>query len=205
MEEQNHNPTQNSNNSNINKPTSSSFSFFKHKQHATKLTATPTNQPPAKSTKTKKKKLNKWFNFKSWIDADGLRTSYSSLENIVIGCKRILLGQNSLTSGANAAPAYPSFDAMMQTIGTSAEEIARYQTWFKRSSWFYLVMSLLTGLYVIYLWRQAGWILGLLSTSFTLFLATMACRERKHYYQLANRLISCSMKDWLAALLRGQG
>lgn len=161
------------------------------------------NKQGTDKTGVRTHKLNKWFDARSWIDADSIQHSCSTLGSMFKTLKAVLLGESSV-HGENGNN-FGSFAQMMQELNLDNQAIEQRVRWSLISSWSYLLMTCLTLAYVIYLWISGGWLLGLLSISFVLFLGAMTCRERVRYYQLKNRIISCTASDWWHEFRKGRG
>lgn len=97
-----------------------------------------------------------------------------------------------------------TFDEAVNRYHLSEEELQRRQQNFLLLSIIYLIFAITVLIYVIYLVFYGTFLGCLMGLSVFVLALAFAFREHFHYFQMKERRLGCTLKDWVAYILRGK-
>lgn len=131
-------------------------------------------------------------NFPAWM---GWKQLSQTGKDISSNAKELLTPQK--------ATRQETFDAAVRRLGLSEQDIQQRMKAFKKMALLYSVIALGLAGYCIYLVIFAHVAAAFLTLILVTLALTLAFREHFWYFQMKNRRLGCTIKDWLNSLWRG--
>ena len=134
------------------------------------------------------------FNVKSWLDVDRIRAGF-----------RFISEQGRQYFIPNSKKQVESFDAAMTRLGLSEEDIVVRQRGLLRLSIMMVFAAIAVFLYLLYNLAHRYYVAVALSTIVMLLALTLAFRYHFWYFQMKQRRLGCSLREWFGQGLMGVG
>lgn len=144
-----------------------------------------------------KKGLISNFNFKRWIGMDMLKRSTNTVYNLYKDF-------NSSSSPKNMPVGQSqSFEDLMVKNGITEKELARRIRTSFAAILVYSLCLFVVLLYCVYLLVNGYYETSILSFILALVFVSFIFKEHFNYFQMKQRRLGCTFKDWSSALFRG--
>ena len=148
-----------------------------------------------------KKSLVSNFNFKEWLGARMLQQSTGVVRDIYKNFRSV---SATPSPGLRDVPMQQqSFAEVMARNGITEEELKRIQQRTKILLKIYGFCFVVVLAYSIFLIARGYYEASLFSFVLLLVLLSFMFREHFNYFQMKERRLGCSFKDWFTALFRG--
>lgn len=146
-----------------------------------------------------KKILKTGLNPKQWLGLDVLKQQTKVLGQTF---KASIL----LKDKANSEHYQPaSFEECLEHYGISEEGLKKKMRDSLWTVYFYLGLSVITLIYMIYQFKYHGILAGLMCVTLTLVLWVMGFREHFYLFQMRQRRLGCTVKEWFNSLFKKNG
>ncbi len=127
-------------------------------------------------------------NVKSWSSWDAVKENAQMVSGLVKAMKPSVTGAEAVTP--------KSFQDQMKTAGLSEKDLQDRMKGHLRVT----LVSLLLGLggigWTIYIFQKQMYLSGLMSLSVTLVMFAYAFREHFFYFEMKQRRLNCTVKEW---------
>lgn len=142
------------------------------------------------------KKIGKsFFDYRTWMDMERLKSGFTNLR----GSMRTYF----VPQKQQAKP--DDFHATVQKFKLSEADLRRKAYAFLRLTFLMVFVTLGVLSYTLYLYAEEHWRAAFIATSVTLVGAALTFRYHFWYFQLKQRKLGCSIKEWfLVGILRRQ-
>lgn len=141
-----------------------------------------------------KKGLFSGLNPMRWIGYDQIVANGRTIKNMV----------SSITKKNNTSYHPTTFDDCMQHYGLTEETLKKRMKSSLRVARVCLVLSVLMLSYTIYLFIRHLPMAAIICVVLTLLLWVYAFREHFNYFQMKQRRLGCTFKEWFVAIFKGK-
>lgn len=148
-----------------------------------------------KKTSTIKATAKFLFDVPAWIGTNTIRQNTSWLSQLI---KQTFKARHFSEVGQPA-----SFTDAMQRIGVSEEDLPGRARHFFWVSLMFLLLSIVSLGYMAYLWSHASWLVMMAAVVVFCLFSTRAYFYSFWCFQIRQKRLDCTFKEWLAWLLKG--
>jgi intracellular multiplication protein IcmV len=134
------------------------------------------------------------LNPKRWMSSGLLSKQTSSFKSIVSGTFK------SQKEGDGFKPT--SFEDCMKHYNVTEDDLKKKMNTASRTSYFCMVLSLVTFFYSFYQFSHTSFLGGVMCVVLTLLLWSLAMREHFNYFQMRERRLGCTFKEWFSSLIK---
>jgi intracellular multiplication protein IcmV len=131
--------------------------------------------------------LGSLYNVKAWFGYKHVASGAA----IVSSTAKIVMN----TKKSTVLPS-EEFDEAMERLQFSESDIAAAQTGYLRNFVIFFMMGLLFALYSMYRFHHAQWLSGFVSLLLTALVFIFSLSAHFWYFQIKNRKLGCSLKEW---------
>ncbi len=132
------------------------------------------------------------FNVRTWIDFDRMKSFTTYLTN---GFRKMFIPQEE-GSGE-------SFEEAMVRMNLNEKDLQSRQTALYRLSWFMCLAAILIFAYAVYHLVSGSYRATIISFAVMLIALALAFRYHFWYFQIKERKLGCTLKDWYRKGLMG--
>lgn len=147
---------------------------------------------------TAKKSLASNLNFKQWMGFSNLKQSTNAIYEMYRDLK-----PKQTTSKTDPQGQHQSFEELMVQNGITEQELNRRMRNSFRAFIVYLLCLMVVTIYSLFLLLGKHYETALFSGVLVLVFLSFTFREHFNYFQMKERRLGCSFKDWFSALFRG--
>ncbi len=145
-----------------------------------------------------KKGLFSGLNPMRWIGFEQIAGNAKTIKNLADGIVK--------ASGKEESPTHPhSFEEAMQRYGLSEDDIKQRMRTAVQISVICLLLSIPMMGYAIYLFVKNFPLSAFVCIMLTLLLWAYAFREHFNYFQMKQRRLGCTFKEWFVYTVKGKG
>ncbi len=143
------------------------------------------------------------FNLKAWLGGDSIKRSSQTIRDFYNDLYKTAFDRDSKDRSQPLQSL--SFEEAMKRNRLSEEGLKKRMQRSLMLLRLYSVLALLMLAYLIYLFMHAQTRAALFDVVLILVLASYMFKEHFNYVQMKQRRLGCTFKDWLNALVRGNG
>ena len=133
--------------------------------------------------------LFRGFRFRQWMGYDHLVDNFKFIQSTFTSLTR------KPTLGANSRRK-ESFEAAMERLGLSEEDLQNRMGFAKKVVVLYFLLGLGILIYAIYIAIHQFWLTAFLAFIVALIFLGYAFRENFNYFQMTQRRLGCTYKEW---------
>lgn len=138
------------------------------------------------------KVVKPFVNFPAWMGWQQISTTGKSIKDAA-----------KLITKPAQAKRKETFDEALQRLRLTENDLQQRAKLFRRMMMVYSGIALILFFYTIYLLAGAHLAAGLLSFVLTLLALSLAFRQHFWYFQVQQRKLGCTIKEWFNATFRG--
>ena len=135
------------------------------------------------------------FDIPAWIGVSAIRQNSSWLSRLI---KQTFAARHFSSDGQSVA-----FNDAMQRIGVSSEDLPGRARHFLLISLMFLLFSIFSLGYIAYLWSHASWLVIIAAVIVFCLFATRAYFYSFCCFQIRQKRLDCTFKEWLVWLIKG--
>jgi len=143
--------------------------------------------------------LKKNFDIKAWIGLNSIKRSGSTIRDLY---RDVFQTTRRKKDGETAAPAL-SFEESMAKYGLTEADIQKKMSFSLLILRVYMLLFAVMLAYMIYLFVVGQLTAGFFVLVLLLLLLSYIFKEHFNYFQMKQRRLGCSFKEWFNALVRG--
>lgn len=136
------------------------------------------------------------FDVPAWIGTDNIKQSTSWLSQLI---QRTFRVRHPSTLGQQE-----TFADAMKRMGVSAEDLPGRAKRFLWLSLMFLILSIGSLFYLAYLWSRSSWIVVLAAFVVFCLFSVRSYFYGLWYFQIKQKRLDCSFKEWLIWLFKGE-
>ncbi|MBP9721545.1 MAG: type IVB secretion system protein IcmV [Gammaproteobacteria bacterium] len=140
----------------------------------------------------KKKRVRKFlaslYNVKKWVGYDSIKE----------GANVLIKSYRTITSPEAMRTKYPTekFQNAVERLNLSETDVAEIESGYFRNFFVFFFIGVIIAAYSIYRFYLGHWLSGWISLMMTIVLFTFSLASHFWYFQVKNRKLGCTMKEW---------